>query len=80
MLLGDYKRFQGRQVGFLEMVRDDLRIARVVGGRMLNAQNVRRGPRSLAGLFVCQLNLIPVLRGGRQFRSDSEAARYSTVP
>ena len=41
MVLGDYKRFQGRQVGFLKMIWDDLRIARVVGGRMLDAQETR---------------------------------------
>ncbi len=40
LLLVDYKRFQGGQVGFLEMVRNDLRIAQVVGGRVLDAQEV----------------------------------------
>ena len=34
---------------------------------------------SRASLFVCQLNLIPVLREDDSF-ADSEAARYSTVP
>ena len=39
-LLGDYKRFQGGQVGFLEMVRNDLRIARVIGAGALDAQEM----------------------------------------